>query len=90
MGSLKKVAALMHVTALRQGTAFREWDGLKLKLYYRECDIVLCLWKTNGIPTENEAYITKLNFFAANTEVMEARRGQRVWMKIERCRRNYV
>ena len=70
----------MHVTAMEKGTAFRVWDGLKLKLIYRNADVVLCLWKQSGIPTNYEVDIAKLNFFGHTWVTKVSRIKQRAWI----------
>ena len=53
--SLKKVAASMHVEALKKGKSARTLSrGLRLTLFYRCDDIVLALSRSSVLPSEKE------------------------------------
>ena len=62
--SLKKVAASMHVEALKKGKSARTLSrGLRLVLFYRSDDIVLALSRLNVLPSEKEVEICQTHFF---------------------------
>jgi hypothetical protein len=86
--SLKKVAASMHVEALKKGRAFRRLrGGLCLTLYYRTSpkdDIVLKLTRPNVQPSETEIKVCVMNFFGNCTTTNCVRKGYAVYLGIAR------
>jgi hypothetical protein len=81
--SLKKVAASMHVEALKKGKSARTLSrGLRLTLFYRRDDIVLALSRANVLPSEKEVDICQHNFFFRYPLTNKATKGNTVYIAI--------
>jgi len=86
--SLKKVAASMHVEAMKSGRSFRRLrGGLCLTLYYRPLpkdDIVLKLTRLNVQPSDTEVKVCVINFFGNCKTTNCVRKGYAVYLGIAR------
>lgn len=83
--SLKKVAASMHVEAMKKGKSARTLSrGLRLTLFYRSDDIVLALSRANVLPSEKEVEICQNNFFFGYPLTNKANKGKTVYIAISK------
>ena len=86
--SLKKIAASMHVEAMKKGRSFRRLQGgLCLTLYYRPSpkdDIVLKLTRPKVQPSDTEVKVCVINFFGNCKVTNEVRKGYAVYLGIAR------
>ena len=86
--SLKKIAASMHVEAMKSGRSFRRLrGGLCLTLYYLSSpkdDIVLKISRQNVQPSETEVKVCVINFFGNCKTTNCVRKGYAVYLGIAR------
>ena len=83
--SLKKIAASMHVEAMKKGKSARTLSrGLRLTLFYRTDDLVLALSRRNVLPSEKEVEICHTTFFFGYPLTDKACIGNTVYIAISK------
>ncbi len=83
--SLKKLAAKMHIEALKHGVSRRKLNGgLMLSLWYRDGEIILGMRKRNVKPSDEELDICASTFFFSKPIEKKAEKGNTVWIAIKR------